>query len=149
MRIRQVRPEFFTDPVTGRLSAEVRLTYIGLWCAADDAGYLEWSVDQLGALLYPYQSVHVRTRVIERSGALLVGEGRLVIFPDCDHRFIPHLSEHQRIGGNKSFVVRDAHRVHTRMDESARNVTLGNVTERDARGGLKDRLGAFEDVVKS
>lgn len=141
MRIRQVRPEFFSDPITGRLSAEVRLTYIGLWLVADDAGYLEWDVDQLGALLYPYQTVHHRSAVIVRSGAALVEARRLMVFPDCEHRLIPHLVDHQRIGGNKSFLVRDKHRVHTRMDESARNVTLGNVTVGDARGGLKEKVG--------
>lgn len=141
MRIRQVRPEFFTDPITGRLTPEVRLTYIGLWLVADDAGYLEWDVDQLGALLYPYQSVRHRAAIIERAGMALVGERRLMVFPDCEHRLIPHLVDHQRIGGNKSYVVRDEHRVHTRMDESSRNVTVSNVTVGDARGGLKERVG--------
>jgi hypothetical protein len=125
MRIRQVRPEFFTDAVVSRLPVDVRLTYIGLWCAADDAGWLVWDVDQVAAQLYPYESVKVRTRRVEKAGGALVGAGRMAL-PGCGCAFIPKLSEHQRIGGNKSFTVRDKHPVHTSLDKSARNVTLGN-----------------------
>ena len=152
MRIRQIRPEFFTDPVTARLPAPVQVTYIGLWCVADDAGWLVWDVQQLGALLYPYSSVHVRTRVIERASVVLAEAGRLVVFA-CHCGFIPTLAAHQRIGGNKAFPVRDLHRVHTSMDKSSRNVTLGNVTvgngtparaSEDAAGepSMKERVAA-------
>jgi hypothetical protein len=150
VRIRQVRPEFFTDPITARLPAEVRLFYIGLWCVADDAGYLEWNVDQLGALLYPYQSIRVRTRTVERAGECLVTAGRLRSYTYCECRLVTHLEEHQKIGGNKSFVVRDEHLVHTRLDKSihAREITLPNLPLQADKSGLKDRLGAYEDVVK-
>ena len=64
-----MRPEFFTDPVTGRLRPEAQLAYIGLWCVADDAGWLDWDVPQIGALLYPYKSVHARQALINRAAA--------------------------------------------------------------------------------
>jgi hypothetical protein len=67
VRIRQVRPEFFTDHVMGALPADVRLTYIGLWCVADDAGWMTWDVDQIAAQLYPYESIRSRTRRVERA----------------------------------------------------------------------------------
>lgn len=127
MRIRQVRPEFWTDPVTARLQASVQLTYIGLWCVADDAGWLVWDVRQVGALLYPYVSVRVRERRIAEAGERLIEAGRMVLHP-CECALIPTLERHQRVGGNKSFTVRDKHRVHTSMDKSARNVELSNVT---------------------
>ena len=149
MRIRQIRPEFFTDPVTAHLSPAVQVTYIGLWCVADDAGWLVWDVPQLGALLSPYKSVRVRERAIEQAGAVLVEAGRLVL-KECGCAHIPTLTDHQRIGGNKSFPVRDAHRVHTSTDVYARNVTVGNGMERnvtreaDASGAasLKERVAA-------
>lgn len=125
MRIRQVRPEFFTDAVVSRLSADARLTYIGLWCVADDAGWMTWDVAQIAAQLYPYKSVHVRERMVERAGEALGEAGRLVHHP-CGCAFIPKLTDHQRIGGNKSFPSRDKHEVHTSPDKSARNVRLGN-----------------------
>lgn len=130
MRIRQVRPEFWTDPVTARLTPPAMLTYIGLWGVADDAGWLTWNVEQIGALLYPYKSGHVRTRMVSTASDQLVEAGRMVLHP-CGCAHIPTLETHQRIGGNKSFTGRDKHRVHTSMDKSARNVTLGNVTERN------------------
>ena len=148
MRIRQVRPEFFTDAVVSRLPVDVRLTYIGLWCAADDAGWLVWDVDQVAAQLYPYESVQVRTRRVEKAGGALVGAGRMAL-PGCGCAFIPKLSEHQRIGGNKSFTVRDKHPVHTSLDKSARNVTLGNVRVGNGNAGASaneddDRLALLD-----
>ena len=130
VRIRQLRPEFFTDPVTGHLTPPTQITYVGLWCVADDAGWLVWDVQQVGALLYPYKSVHVRTRIIERAADELVTAGRLVIHP-CGCALIPKLATHQKIGGTRSFTALDRHRVHTSMDLSARNVTVGNGKERD------------------
>lgn len=157
MRIRQIRPEFFTDPIISRLPAEVRLTYIGLWCAADDAGYLDWDIEQLGVLLFPYQLHGTRLRILERAGSALLEAGRLRAYDDCHCRLIVHLVDHQRTGGNRVYSVRDKHRVHTSLDKSGlvqRNVTLGNGTVRartdpdgSSRAGLKDILGDFEQIV--
>lgn len=150
MRIRQIRPEFFTDPVTGTMTPPVQMTYIGLWCVADDAGWLTWDVPQLGALLYPYKSVPVRERLFSASATVLVDLGRVVIEP-CGCAYLPKLSDHQKIGGNKSTVSLDRHRVHTNMDRSefsasnvrVGNVTVGNVSRAQARENepsLKDRV---------
>ena len=117
MRIRQVRPEFFSDPIVGRLSPAARLTYIGLWCIADDAGWLQWDVPAIAALLSPYQSVQVRERLYTRAAASLVEAGRVTVYP-CGCALIPRLEDHQKIGGNKSFQYRDRHAVHTRPDKS-------------------------------
>lgn len=144
MRIRQVRPEFFTDAKVSGLPTAVRLTYIGLWCVADDAGWLVWDVPEIGAQLYPYESVRVREKRVAAAGEALVEAGRLVTHP-CGCAHIPTLPNHQKIGGNKSFTVRDRHlhkhRVHTGLDESP--VTLGNVTvgngTLDARARAKDQ----------
>lgn len=141
MRIRQIRPEFFTDPVTAHLSPVVRLTYIGLWCVADDAGWLVWDVPQIGALLYPYKSVHAREHVVTQAGEVLVAAGRLRI-NECGCALIPTLTTHQKIGGNKSFPVRDKHRVHTSTDESARNGRVSNVTVGNGTGARAPEGGA-------
>jgi hypothetical protein len=149
VRIRQLRPEFFTDPVTGHLPPAVQVTYIGLWCVADDAGWLDWDVPQIGALLYPYKSVRAREAVIAKAAVALVEVGRLRVL-ECGCARIPTLSAHQRIGGNKSFAGREKHERHevqTRMDMYARNVTVGNGRERDgtreaaAPDGAAPRLG--------
>ena len=140
MRIRQVRPEFFTDPVTAHLSPSVQVTYIGLWCVCDDAGWLDWDVPQIGAVLYPYKSVRAREALILRAAAELTAAGRLSVL-ECGCARIPTLMAHQKIGGTKSYTAREKHEKHdvqTRMDLYARNVTVRNgsngTREADASG---------------
>lgn len=150
MRIRQVRPEFFTDAVTAHLPNEVKLTYIGLWCVADDAGYLVWEPRQIGALLYPYESVRVRERRIERAREALTVAGRLVMFP-CGCALIPTLANHQKVGGTRSVTVADKHRVHTSPDKSelsARNVRVGNGRERGGTGGTEKTTMTPEELFE-
>jgi hypothetical protein len=138
MRIRQVRPEFFTDAVVSRLTPTVRLTYIGLWCVADDAGWMTWDVPQIAAQLYPYESVRVRERRVQAAGESLTEAGRLRM-ETCGCAFIPKLADHQKIGGNKSFPARDKHKVHTVPDKSARNVRVGNGTVGEGRLEARER----------
>lgn len=165
MRIRQVRPEFFNDPVTGHLSPAVALVYIGLWCVADDAGWLRWDAAQIGAILRPYQSVPVRERLILQAVEELAGVGRLMVY-DCGCIAIPTLPDHQKIGGNKTTSVLSEHRsfhaqsgrVHTGMGEYLRNGKVSNGTllaredgqdeKTTDREGLKGRLGSFEEVIR-
>ena len=108
MRIRQVKPDFWADELLAAQPDTVRLFYIGTWQLADDAGYIEWSVGEIGLRLYGYRPRGLRERwVIERSGAL-VSIGRLVMF-ECAHAYLPKLTEHQKFGGRPVFTVRDAH----------------------------------------
>jgi hypothetical protein len=127
------------------------VTYIGLWCIADDGGWLTWDAPQIGALLYPYKSVHARERSVESAGVALAVAGRLVMFP-CGCAYIPKLADHQRIGGNKSFTVRDRHRVHTSTDLSSRNVTLSNgstvQTGTDDKRPLREKVTLSPDVAQ-
>jgi hypothetical protein len=148
-----VRPEFFADDKVSRLSVGTRLTYVGLWCVADDAGWLAWDVASIGAQLYPYESVRVRERRLQVSGEELVNAGRVVMH-ECGCAVIPALPFHQKIGGNKSFSQKDRHdkshvkgKVHTFPDVSPGRYVgseVGNSRERetseDGRAGL---LAAF------
>lgn len=133
MRIRQVRPEFFSDPVMASLAPEVRLTYVGLWCVADDAGWLRWDVAHLGAVLFPFESTKRRERHLTTAGEELQRTGRMVLLP-CGCAQIPTLTHHQKIGGNKSFTARDDHdkhlsvRVHTDTDVYPGKVSNGKVS---------------------
>lgn len=61
MRIRTIKPEFFLHD---RLfDAEIasglplRLSFIGLWCAADRSGRFQWEPRRLGACILPYDRV--------------------------------------------------------------------------------------------
>jgi hypothetical protein len=122
VRIRQVRPEFFSDPVLGSLTPDARLTYIGLWCIADDAGWLEWDLSSIATMLCPYESVRVRDRRVLKAAESLVGAGRVQAF-DCGCAFIPRLADHQKIGGNKSFTSRERHERHRSPDKSIHSRT--------------------------
>ena len=55
MRIRQVKPSFFKDPLMAELTPPVRLFYVGLWMLADDAGWFRWDVAEVGNELYGYE----------------------------------------------------------------------------------------------
>jgi hypothetical protein len=56
MRIRSVKPEFFTDRVTGRWSFELAYFYSALWCLSDDEGRFEWEPEAIRGQLFPYRS---------------------------------------------------------------------------------------------
>ena len=61
MRIRTIKPEFFTHD--GIFEAEeetglpLRLAYIGLWCAADREGRFRWEPRRLRVQILPYDDV--------------------------------------------------------------------------------------------
>jgi hypothetical protein len=98
MRIRQVKPSFFKDARIAALTPSVRLTYIGLWMLADDAGYYRWDVAEAGLELYGYESRGKRERDVTRHLAALVVAGRVDDL-GCGHVLIPTLTDHQRFGG--------------------------------------------------
>lgn len=138
MRIRQVKPSFWTDPVVAQVSYQARLFYIGLWNVADDDGWLSWKPTELGALLFPYESPSRREKHIEAWAGELVAAGRVKLL-DCGCARIPTLPVHQKhAGGNRSYQARDAHQQHgvrTSPDKSvlvSQQVagTVGNGRER-------------------
>ena len=96
MRIRQVKPAFWSDSVIAALPAPARLFYIGLWMEADDAGWLRWDCSQIANELYGYESRKRRERDVEAFLALLVKAERVVVHP-CGHVEIPRLTTHQHL----------------------------------------------------
>lgn len=141
-----MRPEFFSDGRVARLPVEARLTYVGLWCIADDAGWLAWDVADLGAQLYPYESVRVRERRLTVTGTALVEAGRMVMYP-CGCAHIPTLAVHQKIGGNKSFTALDRHKNHLSPNKSIHSRTstpvgseVGSEVNAQAREDERDAL---------
>lgn len=109
MRIRQVKPAFWTDRVVARMTYPARLFYVGLWCVADDAGWLTWDLDELGALLFPYEQPTKRNRHLSAWTDELTASGRVKLL-DCGCAIIPTLENHQKqSGGNRSFAGRTHH----------------------------------------
>jgi hypothetical protein len=98
MRIRQVKPSFFKDPLMAELSPAVRLFYVGLWMLADDAGWFRWDPAEVGNELYGYEPRGRRERHAADYLDTLVSAKRVTRF-DCGHVFIPTLTDHQRLAG--------------------------------------------------
>lgn len=96
MRTRMIRPAFWTDAdLHTRLSAECREFYIGCWMEADDAGYIAWDPDRLGADLYPFRSLAWRRAHLAKwLEALSVG-GHLRMLDCGRHVVVPNLTKYQ------------------------------------------------------
>ncbi len=124
MRIRQVKPSFFKDARIAALTPAVRLTYIGLWMLADDAGYYRWDVAEAGLELYGYESRAKRERDMTAHLAALVAADRVTEL-GCGHILIPTLVDHQRFGGPNK-------RVTTYMQEHARDCPRVPADARDS-----------------
>ena len=98
MRIRQVKPAFWTDGKLARLTPATRLFYVGTWMLADDAGWLDADPTEMGAELYPFETPRTRERRIAAMLEELGTIGCLEVY-DCGHAHVPHLVEHQRLAG--------------------------------------------------
>lgn len=110
MRTRLIRPEFWADSRMADLPADTRLTYIGLWCLADDDGYFIWSLRDIAAELYRYESPRKREARVERHVEGLVTADRIKHLGCVVHGVIPSLTKYRIKGGNQSTHI---HRVHT------------------------------------
>lgn len=103
MRIRSIKPEFFTHD--GIFEAEretglpLRLAFIGLWCAADRDGRFKWEPRRMGVSILPYDSVDF-SRVLDA----LVTRGFVVKYRVGNAIFgcIPSFSRHQVINNRES-----------------------------------------------
>ena len=121
MRIRQVRPEFWTDSTVAAFAPGIRLFYIGLWCVADDFGWFRWNETEIGAVLFPYESPKRRQRDVSAWGETLLDSGRLIRFK-CGCAWIPTLERHQVNGGKKAGTYRDKHLNQGHPSERVRTV---------------------------
>lgn len=57
MKIRSVRPEFFSDPIVAQMSMGARLLFIGLWCHVDDDGRGEYLPKRIEGDVFPLDDV--------------------------------------------------------------------------------------------
>jgi len=115
-RIRLLRPETFTDDVTGTLAPAALLAYLGLATRSDDAGFLVWRPAALTAAIMPYANPGRRERDLERIAEELVAVGLLRIL-DCGCAELPRMVCDLAIkGGNHSTSIRDWHLAHVPLD---------------------------------
>lgn len=151
MRIRQIKPEFFTDKALAGLSADARLFYIGLWMEADDDGYIKWVPDQIAARLYPYRTVAARERFVRVAAVQLADTGHIVMLPCEKHVTVPGLPKHQVVASTRR-VVR-THGEHTAQCLSngapSPPMEIQEGTERNGKvgNGTEDRAHAHESTI--
>jgi hypothetical protein len=181
-----IRPGYWTDTdLQTRLTAEVREFYVGLWMEADDAGYVAWDVDRIGADLYPFRALAWRRKRIPEWIQELASHVRVL---DCGkHAVIPNLTKYQSCpkpsyqnqrshdsclrlaatsgttgdhmapGGEREPVgPHGTTGDHMAPAQEGKRVKKGRelkgnsaqARENDGEtGGLRDRLGSFEDVM--
>ena len=106
MRIRCVKPEFFTHEALWELEREtglpVRVAYVGLWCCADREGRFKWEPRRLGVQILPYDEVDF-SRVLHA----LTTRAFVVKYRVNDACFgcIPSFPKHQIINNRESESV--------------------------------------------
>ena len=61
MRIRTIKPEFWSHRKLGRSSSDVKCMAIGLLNYADDEGYFEYDEVLIKAALFPFQNGSLNT----------------------------------------------------------------------------------------
>lgn len=102
MRIRTIKPEFFTHPGIQEAEAEsglpLRVAYIGLWCAADREGRFKWDHKRLGVQILPYDAVDF-SRVLD----VLMSRGYIVKYTSGSgvYGWIPSFSKHQIVNNKE------------------------------------------------
>ncbi len=96
MRIRSIKPEFWTDSLIVSLPRDIRLLFIGLWNVADDHGWIPDDPDQIRMLLFPGDpDCDVGTWI-----EVLVASGRLERFQtETGRRLlkVAHWTDHQKV----------------------------------------------------
>jgi hypothetical protein len=97
-KIRNIKPEFWTDEKIVELSPWARLLFIGLWNFADDNGILENKPKQLKMRIFPCDDVDV--------GALLdeIASQQIIIPYEIEGKryfWVPNFTKHQYIAKDK------------------------------------------------
>ena len=102
MRIRTIKPEFFLHEKLYDLEKEsklpIRLSFAGLWCAADRAGRFKWEPRKLKAQILPYDDIDF-SRVLDA----LTTRAFLVRYASGTGEFgcIPSFPRHQVINNRE------------------------------------------------
>jgi uncharacterized phage protein (TIGR02220 family) len=98
MRIRSIKPEFWTSESVGRLSRDARLLFIGLWSFADDSGRGRGAFPAISGTLFPYDSD--ASKSLPRWFAELEAEGMVRRYKATDgntYYDLPNWLKHQKI----------------------------------------------------
>jgi len=167
MRVRMIRPAYWTDAdLHTRLNADVREFYIGCWMQSDDAGYIAWDVDRIGADLYPYRSLPWRRAHLSKWMELLAVKGHVRMLDCGRHAIVPNLVRYQACP-KPSYQNQRAHDACMRhgapqgatggngapaqegkgREGKGRGITGGAPAQSETTNGLKSKLGDWDTVI--
>jgi len=158
MRIRTVKPEFFTDSKLSEFPALCRLLFIGLWCEADREGRLKDVPKELKVKILPYDSCNVDKFLDTLQVANLI-----VRYEHNNSRYIQIINflKHQRPNSkeNQSVIpVLNLDEAFLNLDKGTLNPELvegkgkegkGKERERNGKGTGKERASATEDCISA
>ena len=153
MRTRLIRPGYWADSRMADLPDGVRLTYMGLWCLADDAGYFDANAREIAAELYRYRSAKARERQVAEHLNRLADVGCFRRLPCGRHGLIPTIPQHRIKGGQQLFTVQKEHDLGcpTHSDVGLRSATEESVSlsVTDTSSGSLSDTGSGPTIVGS
>jgi hypothetical protein len=151
MRVRLIRPSYWTDAdLHTRLSAEQREFYVGLWMESDDAGYIAWDLDRIGAELYPFATLKWRRATLPKWVEALAPHveqlecgKHLFIRAFTKHQFAPRPSfQHQKEHGNCLRQMSPSGSTGDHMAPAQRDREIERGKGREGKGSIRGRSGA-------
>lgn len=119
MRIRTVKPDFWTDDAVTDCSLSARLLLIGTLNAADDEGNLERSAKQLKAKIFPNDAIDCEPLIQE-----LISHGLLIEYSVSGQKYlhIKGFSKHQVINRKskpRCPLYEESHTTHGVVNEDS------------------------------
>lgn len=95
-RIRSVKPEFFSSVTVSRITPLARLTWIAMWCHADDEGRMDDDARLVRSFAWPFDDF-ATTEVVEGHLAELDEQGLIIRYVAEGRAYIAvtNFTEHQ------------------------------------------------------
>jgi hypothetical protein len=146
MRIRTIKPEFFTHE--GLFEAEratklpLRIAFVGLWCVADRSGRFRWEPRRLGVSVLPYDPTDF-SRVLDA----LVTRGFIVKYAvdGVDYGCIPSFSRHQVINNReKESIIPECPPIQDSDATGTREPRVEDASKEEGKGNGRDGKGTEE-----
>jgi len=158
MRIRTIKPEFYTHEVLFELEQEtgmpIRVAFTGLWCIADREGRFKWQPRRIGAQILPYDGVDF-SRVLDA----LLTRGLIQKYESQGEYFghIPTFNKHQVINNRERESELPSPSESSICDASGtRGARVGHAGKAEGKGmegnGTegkgKDNMSGYPDAVE-
>jgi hypothetical protein len=158
MRIRTIKPEFFTHEALFEAELEFRLplriAFVGLWCCADREGRFKWEPRRLGVQILPYDQCDF-SRVLDA----LLTRGFIVKYASDLGQFgcIPSFLKHQVINNRErasdlpnslDCIEIDASTTREPRDDHASKAE-GKGRERNMEGNMEGKEPSSADADES